>query len=386
MASLRLPVGRTGGIGYHAPVPRRKDPRMQASTVSKSVLLLLVLGISAVFLSMIRPFIMAVLLAGIFTSLARPLYVRLRRLTRGREAPASLLTLGFIVLVIIVPLGSLVGVVTAQALRVANSVAPWVQHRLENPDEIMVWAQQQPLYSRIAPYQDDIMTKAGEIVGSVSHFLVNNLSAATTGTVQFFFMLAIMLYAMYFFLIDGDKLLDRILYYLPLEDRDERRLMEKFTSVTRATLKGTAVIGALQGGLAGLAFFVAGIPSALFWSVIMVVLSIVPGIGTALVWVPAAVILAAGGAWGKAVGLAVFCGLVVGSIDNFLRPRMVGKDTQLPDLLILLATLGGIALFGLLGFIIGPIVAALFVTAWEIYGVVFKDVLPAGRQAPPPDA
>jgi len=356
---------------------------MQSTTVSKTVLLVLVLGITAVFLSMIRPFIMAVLLAGIFTSLTRPLYLRLLKVTRGRRGGASLLTLAIIVLVIIVPLGFLVGVVTAQAVRVANSVAPWVQHRLENPDEVMVWLQQQPFYDRIAPYQDDILTKAGEIVGAISRFLVGSLSAVTSGTVQFLFLIAIMLYSMYFFLIDGDKLLDRILWYLPLEDRDERRLMEKFTSVTRATLKGTAVIGGLQGGLAGLAFWVVGIPSALFWGVIMVVLSIIPGIGTGLVWVPAAAILAAGGSWGKAIGLALFCAVVVGSIDNFLRPRLVGKDTQMPDLLILLATLGGIALFGLLGFIIGPIVAALFVTAWEIYGVVFRDLLPAGRGEPP---
>ena len=137
--------------------------------------------------------------------------------------------------------------------------------------------------------------------------------------------------------------------YLPLADQDERRLLDKFSSVTRATLKGTAVIGALQGGLAGLAFFVVGIPSALFWGTIMVVLSIIPGIGTGLVWVPAAIILMAGGSWAKGIGLAIFCGLVVGSIDNFLRPRMVGQDTQLPDLLILLGTLGGIGMFGIPG-------------------------------------
>ena len=355
---------------------------MSTSTVSKTVLLGLVAAISAVFFSMIRPFIMAVLLAGIFTSLAKPLYDRMLILTRGRPAFASLLTLVVIVLVVIVPLGSLVGIVTAQAIRVANSVAPWVEQRLQHPDEAVLWLQQQAFYAKIAPYQDDILQKAGEIVGSVSRFLINSLSTATSGTVQFFFMLAIMLYAMFFFLIDGEKLLDRILWYLPLEDKDERRLLDKFRSVTRATLKGTAVIGILQGGLAGLALWVIGVPSALFWSVIMMVLSIIPGIGTGLVWLPAAVILAAGGAWAKGIGLALFCGLIVGSIDNFLRPRLVGQDTQMPDLLILLATLGGISLFGLLGFIVGPIVAALFVTVWEIYGVVFRDLLPAGRGAP----
>jgi len=115
----------------------------------------------------------------------------------------------------------------------------------------------------------------------------------------------------------------------------------------------------------------------------MVVLSIIPGIGTALVWVPAAAILIAGGHLAKGVFLIIFCGLVVSSVDNFLRPRMVGKDTELPDLLILLGTMGGILMFGALGLIIGPIVAALFVTIWEIYGVVFKDVLPPGRASLP---
>ena len=210
----------------------------------------------------------------------------------------------------------------------------------------------------------------------VSKLFINSLSSATMGTVNFFLLTFIFLYAMFFFLIDGDRLLDKILYYLPLEDEDERRMLDKFTSVTRATLKGTAVIGILQGGLAGLALAVVGIPSAIFWGTIMAVLSIIPGIGTALVWGPAAIILAAGGHWVKAIGLTVFCGVVVGSIDNVLRPRLVGKDTEMHDLLILFATLGGISFFGVVGFILGPIIAALFVTIWEIYGTAFKDVLP----------
>jgi predicted PurR-regulated permease PerM len=176
--------------------------------------------------------------------------------------------------------------------------------------------------------------------------------------------------------MDGDKLLEKILYYLPLQDHDEQQMLDRFTSVTRATLKGTAVIGILQGGLAGLAFWVVGIPSATFWGVIMVVLSIIPSVGTALVWVPVALILGLGGAVGKAVGLVVFCGLVVGSLDNLLRPILVGKDTQMHELMIFFGTMGGIFMFGMIGVIIGPIIAALFVTIWEIYGQAFEDILP----------
>jgi predicted PurR-regulated permease PerM len=214
------------------------------------------------------------------------------------------------------------------------------------------------------------------MVGSISHFLINNLSSATLGAVQFLFMLFVWLYTMYFFLMDGDKLLEKILYYLPLQDHDEQQMLDRFTSVTRATLKGTAVIGILQGGLAGLAFWVVGIPSATFWGVIMVVLSIIPSVGTALVWVPVALILGLGGAVGKAVGLVVFCGLVVGSLDNLLRPILVGKDTQMHELMIFFGTMGGIFMFGMIGVIIGPIIAALFVTIWEIYGQAFSDILP----------
>ncbi len=353
---------------------------MNSSLASKSVLLLLLAVITAVFFAMIKTFLMAVLLAGIFSSLAQPLYQRFLKRFGQRASLASAATLLLIVLVIILPLGLLLGIVTGEAIKVGNAVTPWVQDKLDNPDQIMVWLQNQPFYDRIAPYQDDILTKAGEMVGLFSRFLISSLSAVTSGTVQFLFMLTIMLYSMYFFLIDGHKLVDLILYYLPLEDHEERRLLDKFSSVTRATLKGTAAIGALQGSLAGIALAVVGVPSAVFWAAIMVVLSIVPGIGTALVWVPAAAILIAGGHLGKGIFLVIFCGLIVGSIDNFLRPRMVGKDTELPDLLILLATMGGIFMFGALGLIIGPIVAALFVTIWEIYGVVFQDVLPPGRQ------
>jgi predicted PurR-regulated permease PerM len=349
---------------------------MDRDTIHKSFLLILVLFISSIFLFMVRPFLMALLLAGIFSALSHPLYRRIARWLGGRHQAASAITLLLIVMVILLPLVGLLGVVTAQALKVGQSVTPWVQEQLASPDAVTQWLADLPFYDKIVPYRDTIIQKAGELVGTLSRFLINGVQAATMGTVHFLFMLFVLLYSMFFFLVDGHKLLEKILYYLPLEDADERRMLNRFTSVSRATLKGTAVIGILQGGLAGIAFVVVGIPSAVFWGTVMTVLSIIPGIGTALVWGPAAIVLAAQGHWGLAIGLVIFCGVVVGSIDNFLRPRLVGKDTEMHDLLILFSTLGGIALFGFIGFVIGPIVAALFVTVWEIYGVVFQDVLP----------
>jgi predicted PurR-regulated permease PerM len=355
---------------------------MNRDTVNKSVLLLLAISISAVFLSMIKSFLMAIFLAGIFSALARPLYKRFEKWFAGRRAIASLVTLVLIVIVVILPLGILMGIVTAQAIKVGQTVTPWVQEQISQPGEFQKLLDSLPFYDQLAPYSETIWRKAGEMIGTVSRFLINSLSSATLGAVNLLFMAFAMLYTMFFFLMDGDKLIEKILYYLPLKDHDEKRMLDKFTSVTRATLKGTAVIGILQGSLAGLAFWVVGIPSAVFWGTIMAVLSIIPGIGTALVWGPAAIVLAAGGHFLKAGGLAIFCALVVGSIDNLLRPILVGKDTQMHELMIFFGTLGGIIMFGIMGMFIGPIVAALFVTIWEIYGVAFKDILPETGSAP----
>ena len=350
---------------------------MNKEAINKWVLLLLVFFISALFLSMIRQFLMAIFLAGIFSALSYPLYRRFEKWFKGRRSLASITTLLIIVFVVILPLGGLLGIVTGQAIKVGEAVKPWVEKQLAEPDAISTALKSLPFYDRIEPYRNLILKKAGEMVGGISGFLISRLSSVTLGTVNFIFMLFIMLYTMFFFLMDGDKLIDKILYYLPLEDHDERRMLDRFTSVTRATLKGTAVIGSIQGVLGGLAFAVVGIHSAVFWGTIMAVLSFIPGIGSALVWGPAVIILAATGHMAKAIGLGVFCAAVVGSIDNLLRPILVGRDTQMHALMILFGTLGGIIMFGVVGVIIGPIIAALFVTVWDIYGAAFKDVLPA---------
>jgi predicted PurR-regulated permease PerM len=350
---------------------------MNKEAINKWVLLLLVFFISALFLSMISQFLMAIFLAGIFSALSYPLYRRFEKWFKGRRSLASIATLLLIVFVVLLPLGGLLGIVAAQAIKVGEAVMPWVEQQLSQPDAISSALKSIPFFDKIEPYRNLILKKAGEMVGGVSAFLIHRLSSVTVGTVNFLFMLFIMLYTMFFFLMDGNKLIEKILFYLPLEDHDERRMLNKFTSVTRATLKGTAVIGLLQGVLAGSAFAVVGIDSAVFWGAIMAVLSFIPGIGSALVWAPAVIILAATGHAAKAIGLGVFCAAVVGSIDNLLRPILVGKDTQMHALMILFGTLGGIIMFGVVGVIIGPIIAALFVTVWDIYGLAFKDVLPA---------
>lgn len=354
------------------------DQSSEARTFQRAFLLLFVVAISLLFLAMVRPFLIAVLLAGIFAGLFHPTYEWIARGVRGHNSWAAVLTVLLFLVVLVIPVSIFFGIVGAQALEVSSSVAPWIETQVAHQDEFDRWVRRLPGAELLAPYKDEILARVGELAGGIGRIVARLLAQAARGTVVFVFMLFITLYSMYFFLKDGEKLLDKIIYYMPLEAEDEMRMVGKFMSVSRATIKGTFVIGVVQGGLAGLAFAVVGIPGAAFWGTVMAVLSIIPALGTGLVWVPAAIWLAATGHVGPAIGLTIWSVTVVGLADNFLRPWLVGRDTEMPDLLILLSTLGGLTMFGAFGLIIGPIVAALFVAVWEIYGDTFRDVLPVG--------
>jgi predicted PurR-regulated permease PerM len=180
-------------------------------------------------------------------------------------------------------------------------------------------------------------------------------------------MFFLMLYLLFFFMRDGEHLLEVIVRALPLGDDRERELFRKFAQVSRATVKGTLVIGFIQGALGGMMFAILGIQGAVFWGVVMSVLSLLPVVGTGLVWGPAALILIANGAWQKGAVLIVFGVLVIGLVDNLLRPILIGRDTKMPDYLVLLSTLGGLTVFGVSGFVIGPVIAALFLTVWTMF-------------------
>jgi len=344
--------------------------------VSKTVLLFFVFGISAIFLSMMQQFLMTIFMAALFSALTSPLYRRLLSLFKGRENAASLVTILIIICLVLLPLSTLIGIVVAQAIHVSQSVTPWIQKFIEQPTIISDYLHKVPYYEQILPHRDMILQKMGALVGNTSTLLINSLSSITKVTVNAALMSIIMLYTMFYFLVDGKKLLEKILYYIPLENKDEQHLLQRFTSVARATIKGTLIIGIIQGTLCGIGFALAGIPSPVFWGCLMAVLSIVPSVGTAIVWGPALIILILSKDIAGAVIVGISCGLIAGNADNLIRPRLVGKDTEMHDLFILFSTFGGIAMFGIIGIIVGPIIAALFVSIWEIYGESFQEFLP----------
>ncbi|HEX8680087.1 MAG TPA: AI-2E family transporter, partial [Chthoniobacterales bacterium] len=289
------------------------------------------------------------------------------------------ITLLILFLVVVGPISAFVGLVVGQAFAVSEQAIPWVQQHFGGGSTFNAhdWLVQRfPALAPYVPEQAKILEAVGNAAKSAGGFLVGGVSRMTAGTAAFLLNFFVMLYAIFFFLRDGRRILEKIFYYTPLTDEDETRLLELFTSVTRATIKGTLMIGMIQGALAGLGFWVAGLDGAAFWGTMMAVLSVVPGIGAALVWVPAVMYLFLTGEVMTGTLLLAWCAAVVGTVDNILRPILVGKDAKMPDLLILIGTLGGLFLFGPIGFIVGPIVCGLFLTVWEIYGTTFKEVLP----------
>lgn len=358
------------------------EPQPSQEPFRKAFLVALTVGITLLFLFMIRRFLLSVLLAAIFSAMVHPLYSALLRRMKGRRALASVSTLAIILLGLGLPLLALLGLVANQAVEVSQAAGPWIEKQISAVGGLDQRVREFPLLDRLPalrgliPTGAQIAAKVGEAASMAGSFLVRSLAGLTRGTVGFLLQLFVLLYAMFFFLVDGRSILDRILYYVPLSPVDQERLLERFVSVARATLKGSLLIGFIQGGLCGVAFWLVGVPGAAFWGTVTTVVAIIPAIGAGLVWAPMVIYLMVTGHVGAGLVLLLWSVLVVSTIDNFLRPRFVGRDTRMSDLLILLSTLGGLFLFGPVGVMVGPIVAALFVTAWHLYGEAFHDRLP----------
>lgn len=343
----------------------------------------LAMGVSALFLWMIADFVKALMFAIILSAMFHPLYRWCVQRMKGHRGLAAALTISLVVLCVILPLSGFLVLVAEQALHFGQLAGPWVEATFQRASQFDELVEAVPALSVLEPYRGQIVPKLGELAGSIGGWAVGFVTVAARETATLLLFVFVALYAMYFFLLHGRKTLRTLFYHLPLTAEDEQRMVDRFVSVARATIKGTVVIGLIQGVLGGLGLWVAGIGGVALWGTVMAVLSIIPGVGSALVWIPAVVTLGVQGEWAACLGLLIWCVAVVSSVDNVLRPWLVGKDTELPDLVILLSTLGGLTLFGAIGIVLGPIVAALLITVWDMYGTAFRDVLPPPPTSPP---
>tara|TARA_B100001094_G_scaffold209482_1_gene203385 strand:- start:355 stop:1158 length:804 start_codon:yes stop_codon:yes gene_type:complete len=213
---------------------------------------------------------------------------------------------------------------------------------------------------------NDLTEKADDFLISASKMLYQSVSTISANVINFFVSLFIFVYLTFFFLRDGEKILQHCMDAFPMKNEDESYLLDQFQKTTRATIKGTVMVALAQGFLGYLTLLLIGINGALIWGAVMALLSIVPAVGTVLVWLPIALVLFLNGEIMDA-SLLIFSGVfIIGMIDNLLRPILIGKETKMPDYLILLTTIGGISIFGITGFIVGPIIASLFISIWSL--------------------
>jgi predicted PurR-regulated permease PerM len=334
--------------------------------------LLLMVAATLAFGWILLPLYGAVLWGVVIAIIFAPLNRRLSVAIGFRRNLAAVLTVALIVTIVILPL-SAVGASLAQEAggmykKIQSGELDMVRLFRQAVDTLPAWVSE--LMNRfgiasLGALQERL--SAGLLKGS--EFLAGQAINIGQSTFEFVVNLFVMLYLLFFLLRDGDLLGRRVRRALPLRDKQLDELLLKFNVVIRATVKGNMLIALLQGALGGLIFWLLGISGALLWAVVMAFLSLLPAIGAGLVWIPVALYLLATGAIWQGVTLVAYGALVIGLVDNLLRPILVGKDTKMPDYVVLISTLGGIEVFGLNGFVIGPVIAAMFIAVWDLYSV-----------------
>ncbi len=336
---------------------------------NKSFILLLAL-VSVAFIWLLLPFYGAVFWGTILALIFQPMQRRFEGRLNQRRGLAALITLLIILLMVILPVSLLAGALVQEGAAIYQRIDTGT---LNFGDYL------QQVINALPDFAQDLLARFGmtdissvqerisQLAMSGSQYLATKAFSIGQNTFQFLISFAIMLYLLFFLLRDGRQVASRIRRAIPLGEGYKQHLLSKFTTVIKATVKGNIAVAVVQGALGGFIFWALGLQGALLWGVIMAVLSLLPAVGAGLIWGPVAIYFLATGAIWQAAVLTAFGAVVIGLADNVLRPILVGKDTKLPDYVVLISTLGGLALFGLNGFVIGPLIAALFIAAWSLY-------------------
>ncbi|ADU68362.1 AI-2E family transporter [Pantoea sp. At-9b] len=342
---------------------------MQVKGLNIGFFIVILAIVTVAFFDVLTPYFSAIFWAAILAVIFHPLKSLLRQKMGDRNGLASLVTLLIICLIVFTPLA----IVTSSLVVELNTVYNKLQNNSSQfPTVFADLFQHLPDWARNY-LSEHHLNNAAQIQEKLSSFalkggqyMAGSVFVIGKGTFTFTVGFGVMLYLLFFLLKDGAWLVNLILEALPLSTHVKHHLLLKFAAVSRATVKGTVVVAVVQGILGGLAFWITDIDGSLLWGALMAFLSLIPAIGSAIIWVPAAIFFFATGALWKGLFLVGFFVVVVGLVDNILRPLLVGKDTKMPDYLILIATLGGMEVYGINGFVIGPLIAALFIACWNL--------------------
>jgi predicted PurR-regulated permease PerM len=336
----------------------------------RRVLLALVVVASLGFGMILIPFYGVVLWGAVIGLLFSPLYDRLLLRMGGRQTLAALVTLLVVLVIVVLPLVFLAAAMAGEAADVYQRLqsGEWNALRYLHDvfDALPRWFRR-VLEAFGLPSFDSLQRKATAAMAQGSQFIAAQAFSLGQNTFEFIAGLFITLYLAFFLIRDGSSLIPLLRSALALTAQHKTELFDKFTIVIRATVKGTLLVAAIQGMLGGVAFWFLGVGGALLWAALMAFLSLLPLIGAALVWVPVAAYFLLTGALWQSLALTLWGVLVIGLIDNLLRPILVGRDAHLPDYIVMVATVGGLSVFGINGFVLGPVIAAMFFSVWEIY-------------------
>ena len=347
--------------------------KLRAKRFSRNFLLVVLVIIIAVFFSMVQIFLLPVMLAAVFTALFYPLYKRLQKLFKKNRGLSSFFCCLILLIGLLVPIYFIADLVSREAIEFYQTAEHKIREIIEKGDEgILGTIKNLTIVQRFNLNDFDWQSSLQEIVTNSASLLATFINKTSKGTFQLFTNLFITLFTMYYFFRDGDALIERLKYLSPLEDVYEEALILRFISVSRATIKGTLLIALTQGVLGGITLWAFGFSSPILWGVVMILLSIIPMVGAWLILYPAAIVLIITGSLLQGIAMILIASLVISNIDNLLRPRLVGRDTGMHDLMTFFSTLGGIGLFGVTGFIIGPVIAVLLLTILDIYSEEFK--------------
>ncbi|MCP9235314.1 AI-2E family transporter [Lewinella sp. JB7] len=346
-----------------------ENERLAARKVRKNIFFILVAVVTIGFFELIGPFLLTcfwgAVLAVIFFNVYRRLRVRFRR----HDSLAAGVTTLLVVLFVIVPFGLLTLALVEQAIGLYGQIESGSFNSSVVLDYIDTSLPQvADALSEFGVSTDDLRARLNTTVGQAGQYVANWAIGFGGSLLNTIIQFTLVIYLLYFFLVDGWVIERALVRTIPMGDARERTLFRRFAQVARATLKGTLIVAFVQGAIGGILFAIVGIPAALLWGVAMMLLALLPVGGSAIVWVPAAIIMFIQGDVTAGIIIVVVGALIIGLVDNLLRPLLVGRDTQMPDYVVLISTLGGIAMFGLSGFVIGPTVAALFITVWEMMG------------------
>lgn len=335
-------------------------------------ILLAVTGV--IFLMMVKPFFFPIFWAAIIAALFYPVHRWIIQKIRLLNLSAAI-SLLVVLVVIILPLTFLSYLLIKQSADLYNSLDNNRAQIVTSISHLTEWIKYNPYTAKLNINESFWIEKFSDISQTIAGFVFNSAKSITQNSLVFIALFIIMLYALFFFIRDGEKLLKSLMHVCPLGDKYEKLLYQKFTSTARAALKGTVIVGGIQGTLGALLFWYCGIQGALIWGLLMTALSIIPPFSSALIWLPAGIIMMLTGKLWTGLIIIAFGALLISTIDNILRPLIVGKDTEMHPLLVLFSTLGGILVFGISGFIIGPILTALFLAFWEMYDQYYKEGL-----------